>query len=147
MPAPVTRYSRSAIFTRSTLSVADPPGVTFTCLPRMPGTSGPSIRVDTGVSEGDTIQADFDSMIAKIIAFGRTRDEALARLRRAVGETAVIIEGGVTNKSFLLDLLDQPEVVAATADTGWIDRVRGEGRLVLERHAGVALVTAAIEAY
>jgi acetyl/propionyl-CoA carboxylase alpha subunit len=53
--------------------------------------SGPGIRVDTGVSEGDTIPADFDSMIAKIIAFGKTREEALARLRRAVGETAVII--------------------------------------------------------
>ena len=47
--------------------------------------AGPGIRVDTGVSEGDTIPADFDSMIAKIIAYGRTRDEALARLRRARG--------------------------------------------------------------
>src|SRR4051794_9002501 len=46
--------------------------------------AGPGIRVDTGVSEGDVIPADFDSMIAKIIAYGRTRDEALGRLRRAV---------------------------------------------------------------
>src|SRR4051794_22919341 len=109
--------------------------------------SGPGIRVDTGVSEGDTIPADFDSMIAKIIASGRDREEALARLRRAVGETAVIIEGGATNKSFILDLLNQPEVIDATADTGWIDRVRGEGRLISERHSGVALVAAGIEAY
>jgi acetyl-CoA carboxylase carboxyltransferase component/biotin carboxyl carrier protein len=109
--------------------------------------SGPGIRVDTGVSEGDTIPADFDSMIAKIIAHGRTRREALARLRRAVGETAVIIEGGATNKSFILDLLDQPEVIDATADTGWIDRVRAEGRLVSDQHSGVALVAAGIEAY
>ncbi|MGK5739876.1 biotin carboxylase N-terminal domain-containing protein [Micromonospora sp. URMC 103] len=109
--------------------------------------SGPGIRVDTGVSEGDVIPADFDSMIAKIIAYGRTRDEALGRLRRAVAETTVIIEGGATNKSFLLDLLDQPEVVDATADTGWIDRVRAEGRLVSTRHSGVALAAAAIEAY
>ena len=72
--------------------------------------AGPGIRVDTGVSEGDTIPADFDSMIAKIIAYGSDRDQALARLRRAMGETTVIIEGGVTNKSFVLDLLDQPEV-------------------------------------
>ncbi len=109
--------------------------------------SGPGIRVDTGVSEGDTIPGDFDSMIAKIIAHGRTRDEALARLRRAVAETAVVIEGGATNKSFLLDLLDQPEVIDATADTGWIDRVRAEGRLVSDRHSGIALVAAGIEAY
>ncbi|MEO6411420.1 MAG: carboxyl transferase domain-containing protein [Pedococcus sp.] len=109
--------------------------------------SGPGIRVDTGVGEGDSIPADFDSMIAKIIAVGRDRDEALARLRRAMGETTVVIEGGSTNKSFILDLLDQPEVIDGSADTGWIDRVRAEGRLVLHRHSGVALVAAGIEGY
>ncbi|MFC8297803.1 carboxyl transferase domain-containing protein [Micromonospora orduensis] len=109
--------------------------------------SGPGIRVDTGVSEGDTIPADFDSMIAKIIAYGRDRDEALGRLRRAMANTTVIIEGGATNKSFVLDLLDQPEVIDASADTGWIDRVRGAGRLVAHRHSAVALAAAAIESY
>jgi acetyl/propionyl-CoA carboxylase alpha subunit len=109
--------------------------------------TGPGVRVDTGVSEGDTIPADFDSMIAKIIAFGRTRDEAMARLRRAVSETTVLIDGGSSNKSFLLDLLDQPEVIDGTADTGWIDRVRAEGRLVVHEHSGIALVAAAISAY
>ena len=49
-------------------------------------------------AEGDSIPADFDSMIAKIIAHGRDRDEALARLRRAMRETTVVIEGGATNK-------------------------------------------------
>lgn len=109
--------------------------------------AGPGIRVDTGVSEGDTIPADFDSMIAKIIAYGRDRDEALGRLRRAMAGTTVIIEGGATNKSFVLDLLDRPEVIDASADTGWIDRVRGEGGLVSHRHSAVALAAAAIEAY
>ena len=109
--------------------------------------AGPGIRVDTGVSEGDTIPGDFDSMIAKIIAYGHDRDEAFGRLRRALAETTVIIEGGVTNKSFVLDLLDQPEVIDGSADTGWIDRVRGEGRLVSHRHSAVALAAAAIEAY
>ena len=101
--------------------------------------AGPGVRVDTGVAEGDTIPPDFDSMIAKIIAVGRTREEALARLRRAMGETTVVIEGGACNKSFVLDLLAQPEVVDGTggwADTGWIDRVRAEGRLVAHEHAG-----------
>ncbi len=109
--------------------------------------AGPGIRVDTGVSEGDTIPADFDSMIAKIIAYGSDRAQALARLRRALGETSVIIEGGATNKSFLLDLLEAPEVIDATADTGWIDRVRAEGRLVTSKHSAIALAAAAIEAY
>ncbi|GAB3991520.1 biotin carboxylase N-terminal domain-containing protein [Nocardioides marmoraquaticus] len=116
--------------------------------------SGPGVRVDTGVAEGDTIPPDFDSMIAKVIAYGRTRDEALARLRRAMTSTTVVIEGGACNKSFVLDLLAQPEVVSGApqegvqwADTGWIDRVRAEGRLVAHAHAGVAVVAAGIEAY
>ncbi|WP_216897112.1 carboxyl transferase domain-containing protein [Nocardia alni] len=109
--------------------------------------AGPGIRVDTGVSEGDTIPADFDSMIAKIIAYGSDRNQSLGRLRRAVTETRVVIEGGATNKSFVLDLLDQPEVIDGSADTGWIDRVRGEGRLVSHRHSAIALAAAAIDAY
>lgn len=109
--------------------------------------SGPGIRVDTGFSEGDTIPADFDSMIAKIIAHGRDRAEALARLRRAMTETVVIIEGGVTNKSFVRLLLDEPAVIDGSADTGWIDRVRAEGALVSHRHSSIALIAAAIEAY
>ncbi len=109
--------------------------------------AGPGIRVDTGVSEGDTIPAEFDSMIAKVIAYGRDREQALGRLRRAMGDTTVIIEGGATNKSFVLDLLDQPAVIDASADTGWIDRVRAEGGLVDHRHSAIALAAAAVEAY
>ncbi|MFT4109403.1 carboxyl transferase domain-containing protein [Propionicimonas sp.] len=115
---------------------------------------GPGIRVDTGVAEGDTIPAEFDSMIAKIIASGRTRAEALGRLRRALAETTVIIDGGATNKSFILELLGRPELAGPVpgdgrewADTGWIDRARAAGDLVADRFSGVALVAAAIEAY
>ncbi|MGW0807738.1 ATP-binding protein [Nonomuraea sp. NPDC002799] len=109
--------------------------------------SGPGIRVDTGFSEGDTIPADFDSMIAKIIAHGRDRTEALARLRRAMTQTTVIIDGGVTNKGFVRMLLDEPAVIDGSADTRWIDRVRAQGALVSHRHSAIALITAAIEAY
>ena len=109
--------------------------------------AGPGVRIDTGFSAGDSIPADFDSMIAKIIAYGADRDDALARLRRAVADTTVIIEGGTTNKSFVLDLLDQPAVIDGSADTGWIDRVRAEGGLISHRHSGIALIVAAIEAY
>ncbi|GAB3866574.1 biotin carboxylase N-terminal domain-containing protein [Nocardioides maradonensis] len=112
--------------------------------------SGPGVRVDTGLGEGDVIPADFDSMIAKVIAYGRDRDEALARLRRAMAETTVVIEGGTTNKAFILDLLQQPEVVSGEpqwADTAWIDRARDEGRLVSDDHREIALLTAAVAAY
>src|SRR5581483_2648419 len=109
--------------------------------------AGPGVRVDTGVRDGDSIPADFDSMIAKVIGYGRDRAEALSRLRRALRETTVLIDGGTTSKSFLLDVLDQPEVLDGSADTGWIDRARAEGRLVSRWHSGVALAVAAIEAY
>ena len=112
--------------------------------------AGPGIRVDTGVAENDTIPADFDSMIAKIIAYGSDREQALARLHRALSETTVVIDGGVSNKSFLLALLGRSEVTQGTpqwADTGWIDRVRAQGELSVDAHSGVALVAAAIEAY
>jgi acetyl/propionyl-CoA carboxylase alpha subunit/acetyl-CoA carboxylase carboxyltransferase component len=109
--------------------------------------TGPGIRIDTGVVEGDVIPPDFDSMVAKIIAVGRDRDEALGRLRRAVTQTTVIVDGGTTNKSFLAALLEAPEVVEATADTAWVDRARADGRLVADRHAGIALAAAAIDGY
>src|ERR1700712_2069022 len=85
-------------------------------LMRLP--SGPGVRVDTGMSGGAVIPPAYDSMVAKIIAWGRDRPEALARLRCALRDTTVVLRGGTTTKSFLLDLLDRPEVVAGTADTG-----------------------------
>ncbi|HEY6788835.1 MAG TPA: carboxyl transferase domain-containing protein [Trebonia sp.] len=109
--------------------------------------TGPGIRIDTGVAEGDVIQPDFDSMIAKIIATGTNRAEALARLRHAVAETTIIVDGGTTNKSFLAALLEAPEVIEATADTGWVDRARAAGRLVARQHVGIALTAAAIDGY
>ena len=56
--------------------------------------SGPGLRVDRGVEAGDVIPPDFDSMIAKVIALGCDRDEAIARLRRALRETTALIEDG-----------------------------------------------------
>ena len=50
-------------------------------------------------------------------------------------------------KSFVLELLDQPQVIDGSADTGWIDRVRAEGGLVANRHSAIALIAAAIDAY
>jgi acetyl/propionyl-CoA carboxylase alpha subunit/acetyl-CoA carboxylase carboxyltransferase component len=109
--------------------------------------TGPGVRIDTGVTQGDVIPADFDSMVAKIITTGTNRAEALARLRRAVAETTIVIDGGTTNKSFLAALLEAPEVIEATADTGWVDRARAAGRLAARQHGGIALTAAAIDGY
>ena len=107
---------------------------------------GPGLRVDTGVAEGDVIPAEYDSMIAKVIAHGSNRDEALARLNRALSQTTVLVQGGTTNKSFLLDLLERPEVRAGEVDTAWLDRLTGADEHLPTRLADVALVAAAVDA-
>jgi acetyl/propionyl-CoA carboxylase alpha subunit/acetyl-CoA carboxylase carboxyltransferase component len=111
---------------------------------RLPTGSG--VRVDSGVRECDTIAADFDSMIAKIIAWGQDRDEAMARLRRALAQSAVVVEGGTTNRSFLLGLLDRPELRTGEFDNRWLDRLTAAGEHVPPAQP-VALLAAAVEAY
>ena len=108
--------------------------------------AGPGIRVDAGVREGDQIPPDFDSMIAKIVAWGHDRAEALARLRRALHQTTVVVEGGTTNRSFLLTLLNRPEVRAGHFDNHWLDRLTGEAAH-LPAPDPVALLVAAVESY
>ena len=105
------------------------------------------MRVDTGVAEGDAIPAEFDSMIAKIIAYGRNRKEALSRLQRALRESVVVIKGGTSNKAFLLELLNRPEVQCGEFHNGWLDQLAATGEHLSRRYADVALVQAAIEAY
>jgi acetyl/propionyl-CoA carboxylase alpha subunit/acetyl-CoA carboxylase carboxyltransferase component len=107
---------------------------------------GPGIRVDTGVSEGDVIPPEFDSMIAKVISFGRDREEAFGRLHRALSQMTVLVEGGTTNKSFLLDLIDRPEVRAGEFDTAWLDRLTSADGHIPTRNADVGLVAAALDA-
>lgn len=107
---------------------------------------GTGIRVDTGVAEGDVIPPEFDSMIAKIIAAGADRDEALARLHRALSQMTVLVRGGTTNKSFLLELLDRREVRSGDVDTSWLDRLTAAGGHVPRRLADVALVAATLDA-
>ena len=106
--------------------------------------TGPGVRVDTGVAEGDVIAAEFDSTIAKIIAWGRDRDEALARLHRALSETMIVVDGGTTNQGFLLALLERPELRSGDIDMTWLDRLHVRGETVPARHADIALLQAAI---
>lgn len=97
--------------------------------------SGPGVRVDAGVVQGDTVSGNFDSMIAKVIVTGATRDQALSRARRALAEMAV--EGLPTVLPFHRAVLDAPEFAAADGNFGvfttWIesdfaDAVAGLGK-------------------
>jgi acetyl/propionyl-CoA carboxylase alpha subunit/acetyl-CoA carboxylase carboxyltransferase component len=106
--------------------------------------AGTGIRVDTGVTEGDMIAPEFDSMIAKLVAWGRDRHEALSRLHRGLAQSIVVIDGGTTNKAFLLALTERPEVTEGTYDNQWLDRVTAGD--LLPPHHPVALLAAAIEA-
>ncbi len=106
---------------------------------------GPGIRVDAGLAEGDEIAADFDSMIAKVVALGRDRSEALSRLHRGLAQSLVVVDGGTTNKAFLLALLDRPEMRAGSYDNQWLDRLAAAGQHLPQQNP-VALLAAAIEA-
>jgi acetyl/propionyl-CoA carboxylase alpha subunit len=77
------------------------------------------VRVDAGVEEGDEVGVAYDPMIAKLIAHGETRAEALAHLRAALAETRV--EGLTTNLPFLRWLLAHPAVRAGETTTAFLD--------------------------
>ena len=109
--------------------------------------SGPGVRVETGVAEGDVISGECDATVATVVGSGRDRAGARARLRRALADTTVVMRGGTTNKAFLLDLLDRPEMIAGVADTCWLDRLIASDGHILTRHADVALLAAALGMY
>jgi acetyl-CoA carboxylase biotin carboxylase subunit len=86
--------------------------------------AGPGVRDDGGVVAGYTVPVFYDSMIAKLIAWGSSRAEAVDRMARALGEYQVL--GIRTTIPFFLWLLDQPEYLDGRYDTTYLDRVLAE---------------------
>jgi acetyl/propionyl-CoA carboxylase alpha subunit len=105
---------------------------------------GPFVRVDRGLESGDTVSVHYDPMLAKIVAHGATRAEALERLVAALDETRV--HGVVTNLPFLRALLRSPEAGAGSYDTEWIERefLPGFAALMQAPAPELALAAAAI---
>ncbi|MBS0547652.1 MAG: acetyl-CoA carboxylase biotin carboxylase subunit [Proteobacteria bacterium] len=81
---------------------------------------GPGVRTDHGMKEGLAISPFYDPMIAKVIAHGATREEARARLVKALRETVVL--GPTTNRHFLIRLLTHPEFAAGKATTAFLTK-------------------------
>lgn len=76
------------------------------------------VRLDAGIEAGMEIGINYDPMLAKIIAHGATRDDAIRKLRYALGRLS--IQGITTNQEFLLRLLEQAQFVEGQAHTGFI---------------------------
>jgi len=83
------------------------------------------VRVDTGVYEGGEISMYYDSMIAKLIVHGATRDQAIARMRDALN--AFVIRGVAANISFQAALMQHPRFVSGNFDTGLIAQEYPQG--------------------
>jgi len=83
---------------------------------------GPNIRVDSGVAEGSAVTVHYDPMLAKLVTWGRTRDESLARMRWALSHWPVL--GVTTNIQFLLALLDHPAFASGDVHTQFLDDTR-----------------------
>ncbi len=84
-----------------------------------------TIRTDAGVRSGDVITPYYDPMLAKLIAFGDSREDALLQLRQALDKTAVL--GVTTNLPFLRTLLEHPTVRDGTATTTFLDETYPDG--------------------
>lgn len=81
--------------------------------------SGTGIRVESGIEEGQTIGAGFDSMLGKIVVSAATREHAIARMRWALSETVILGSIG-TNHAYLRTLADDPNVIAGQVHTGYL---------------------------
>jgi 3-methylcrotonyl-CoA carboxylase alpha subunit len=109
-----------------------PEHVTFEC-------ASHGARVDSGVRQGDTISPFYDSMVAKLIVHGATREEALARMDAALAQTHIV--GLATNVQFLRHVVTSPSFAQANLDTALIPREAAV--LFNQERVGLAMAAAA----
>ncbi|HEX6926070.1 MAG TPA: acetyl-CoA carboxylase biotin carboxylase subunit [Longimicrobiaceae bacterium] len=82
---------------------------------------GPGVRLDTHVYAGYRVPPFYDSLLAKLIVHGSSREEALARMRIAL--SSFVVEGVHTTIPFLLRVLDHPDFIAGDVDTKFLERM------------------------
>ncbi len=144
-PPPVTGHSIAVRLNAEDAELGFAPAPGRVDLLQLP--TGPGLRIDPAVAEGDAVRPGDDPTIAEVVAWGRDRDEARVRLRRALAQLPVVLDGGTTNKGFLLDLLSRAEVRAGDYDTGWLDRLAASGETSGREYGDVAVLMAAVDAY
>ena len=111
---------------------------------RLPG--GPGTRIDSGVYPGYTVPMAYDSMIAKLIVWAPTREQAIQRLQRALSE--FVVKGITTNIGYLKRIVAHPEFLSGDYDTTFLARRAEELRAATNGElARVALVASAVYQY
>lgn len=89
---------------------------------------GPGIRMDEGVYEGWTVPNDYDPLLSKLVAWGNSREETIARLRGALDEYA--ITGIRTNTGLFRRILREPQFLRGEIHTRWLDELLRQPRAV-----------------
>ncbi|MBI3270088.1 MAG: acetyl-CoA carboxylase biotin carboxylase subunit [Planctomycetes bacterium] len=105
--------------------------------------SGPGIRVDAGISPGSVVTLHYDPLLAKLIAWGKDRAEAIARLVRALREFRLV--GVKTTIPFHLALLGNPRFLAGDLHTGFLSEEKGLASTAGDHPEVAALIAAALE--
>ena len=103
---------------------------------------GPGVRVDSGVYSGWTVPLEYDSLLAKLVAYGESRDHAVRRLLRAMDEYTV--SGIKTNLGFLRELLMDKAFQRGDLHTGFIEEFRRPTRGPASVECGQAAALAAV---
>jgi acetyl-CoA carboxylase biotin carboxylase subunit len=103
--------------------------------------SGPGMRVDSGVYEGWSVPLEYDPLLAKLIAYGETRDQAISKLRRALRE--YYVAGVKTNLKLFDEILTNNQFVAGDADTGLLARMT-EPAPISNSQTEIAAIAAAV---
>jgi acetyl-CoA carboxylase, biotin carboxylase subunit len=106
--------------------------------------TGPGIRLDDGVYGGWTVPNDYDPLLAKLIAWGNSREEAMARLRRALEEAT--ITGIKTNINLFRRILAEPDFLRGEIHTKWLDELLVRPRAAAGKSQNAAAEAAAIAA-
>jgi acetyl-CoA carboxylase biotin carboxylase subunit len=98
--------------------------------------SGPGIRLDEGVYEGWTVPNEYDPLLSKLIAWGNSREETIARLRRALDEYTVT--GIKTNAGLFRRVLTEPDFLRGEIHTKWLDQLLTRKKHAAPQESGAA---------